>query len=390
MLRVIILMIAIAVTLPRAAASQHIDINASRKDLERAARVDSNDAAAQYNVALAYWNDKQWEDAARELRLATTIDPQFAEAYLALAYLPYAQRPKLFDEVYDDDVPDEWKGAVQQSDRDYRRAFLLDPLCDLRIAGAVLPTTQTVISGEYEWLGDFVSGLGLLRQGKYEEAYERFQRVALAFKWDRHPERTPIGLRWYRGLAAAHAERFDAAVTDFRALLDSATAEEQSGAVIHVPLRTNDYRYVLATVEQRMGHVDTAIALFQEAAETDLGLYMAHVQLARLYASQHRRADALTEWQRAVDANPDDPSLLYDLGLAQAMSGALEQSLETLQRAGELNPRDARVPYYIGRVDELLHDTSAARAAYTRFLALAPSRFAPQIADAKRRLDALP
>ncbi len=390
MSRTALFAVAAILLLPAPAFAQHIDLPASRQELERAAQKDSNDAAAHYNLALAYWNEKRWNDAERELHTAITIEPQFAEAYLALSYVPYARRSELFDEVSEDKVPAEWQDSVAQSDRNYRHAFLLDPLCDLKIAGAVLPTREMFLSGDYEWLGDFLSGLGLLRQGKYEDAYQRFERVTYAFNWDHHPERTPTEFRWYRGLAAAHAGHYDAAERDFTALLDTATAKEQGGSLIHIPLETNDYRYMLATIEQRKGDADSAIALYQGALEHDLGLYMAHVQIARLDQTAHRTADALAEYQRAVDANPGDPSLLFDLGLADAETGNLQEALAPLEQAEQLDPRDSRVPYYIGRVDEARQDVAGARAAYQRFIALAPSRYARQIADARQRLARLP
>ncbi len=43
------------------------------EELERRAKADSNDPAAHFNVALAYWNAKRWADAERSLRLAITI-----------------------------------------------------------------------------------------------------------------------------------------------------------------------------------------------------------------------------------------------------------------------------------------------------------------------------
>ena len=48
------------------------------EELERRAKADSNDAAAHFNVALAYWNAKRWADAERSLRLAITIDSRCA------------------------------------------------------------------------------------------------------------------------------------------------------------------------------------------------------------------------------------------------------------------------------------------------------------------------
>src|ERR687893_78665 len=103
--------------------AQRIKLPVGRGELEARAKQDSLDAAAHYNVALAYWNEKRFDDAERELRLAATLDPKFAEAYLALAYLPYVRRPKLWAEEEKDRVPEEWKAAMAESDRMYRRAF---------------------------------------------------------------------------------------------------------------------------------------------------------------------------------------------------------------------------------------------------------------------------
>ena len=53
------------------------------------------------------------------------------------------------------------------------------------------------------------------------------------------------------------------------------------------------------------------------------------------------------------------------------------------------NPRDARVPYYLGVVEMQLNEKDDARNALTRFIAIAPSRYERQVADAKKRLDSL-
>jgi len=69
------------------------------EELERRVQADSNDPAAHFNVALAYWNAKRWQDADHAFRTAIMLDPRFAPAYVALSYLPFAQRSSLGDEV---------------------------------------------------------------------------------------------------------------------------------------------------------------------------------------------------------------------------------------------------------------------------------------------------
>jgi tetratricopeptide (TPR) repeat protein len=172
-------------------------------------------------------------------------------------------------------------------------------------------------------------------------------------------------------------------------VLDTTAALEHSDSLIHVPLRTNDYRYVLAVIEQKSGQLDSATALYEDALDHDLGLYMAHVHLAEIAEAQHRWGDALAERERALATNPDDPSLLFDLGYLEGEVGQLDSSVTNLTRAAKLDPRDSRIVYYLGRVEEIAHDTADARAAYARFVSLAPSRYTPWIDDAQKRLAVL-
>ena len=85
----------------------------------------------------------------------------------------------------------------------------------------------------------------------------------------------------------------------------------------------------------------------------------------------------------------DDPASILELGLTLAKSGALVQGDSVLREAAARSPRDARVAYYHGVVAQARHDVPAAREAFERFLAIAPSRYAKQIADVRRRLDAM-
>lgn len=374
-------------------AAQRIRLPENLRTLEQRARADSNDPAAHYNVALAYWNERRWDDAEGALRVAVTIDPQFASAWLALSYLPYARRNQLFEEEAEGRVPAEWRDALEQSDRDYRRAMLIDPLCDLRITGSVVPTSPVVIGNDrsiWEVFGDYVAGLRMMARGDYDDAWNRFQRVVNAINGERHADRIWPSLHWWRGHAAARSERLDDAIYDFERLLFESLQEENRDSLLQIPLRTNEFRYVLAVLHQRAGRPNDAIRLYQEVLGEDVGLFMANVQMARIYESVNRWPDAIREREAAIAANPDDASLLYDLGLSFARAGRWADAERSLGQAQDLNPRDARVPYYRGIVATQRGDPTTARAHLTRFLELAPSRYESQINDARRRLEQLP
>ena len=374
--------------------AQRIKLPMALKELESRARQDSLDAAAHYNVALGYWNEKRYDEAEQELRLATALDPKFSEAYLALAYLPYARRPKLWVEEAREKVPEEWKPKIEESDRMYRRAFLVNPMVDLRIAGAVtMPRDamwETVYPGVYEF---YYQAFDDMLQGNYEQAYGRFVKL--------HRERRlagpgqaklPMSFHWFEGLAAAHTQRWAEARQKFEHLIQESIAfekKQEEEDLVRIPLRTNEYRYFLASIAHAGGNTEQALQLYRTTLENDLGLYMAHVQMANIFEAQRLYPEAIEERKRAVDANPDDPSLLTDLGVTIGKSGQFAEAEAILQRAAEANPRDAKVPFWTGLCQAEQGKREEAKASLTRFLALAPARWEKQIAMAKQRLAAL-
>lgn len=362
-------------------------------DLEAAARRDSNDAAAHYNVGVAYCAAERYDDAEREFKQAVAIEPQFAEPYLALSQLPFARRPRLFRDQYEHSVPDEWVPRLKEADHMYTRAFLIDPFVDVKIIGAVTPHDFGVNAevGEYyaEFLRDLFDGVDFFSEGKYDRAYTSFQRVYNELRVESNPGHVPNYLLWYHGIAAGHIQKYDDAIWDIQTILNRFEQAERSDSLIRVPLQTNDYRYILACLKQRAGKLQDAADLFRSALEHDAGLYMAHTRLAQLYESVQRWPVAIAERRAAVNANPDDPSLVYDLGVTLAKAAQWAQADTTLRQAMEANPRDSRVPYYLGIVEQQLGRKDEARTAFQRFLALAPSRYQAQIDNAKQRLAAL-
>ncbi|HXI19706.1 MAG TPA: tetratricopeptide repeat protein [Gemmatimonadales bacterium] len=374
-------------------AAQRIKLPVGLDELEKRVRADSNDAAAHYNVALAYWNEKRFDDAERELHTAIAIEPRFAPAHLALACLPYARTPKLWDQIFDNEVPKEMEPALEQSDREYRHAFLIDPLVDLRIIGAVTPPKPDFLDVQ-DFLGEvyalFFQGFTDCQEGNYEDCNGRFTALIREINGDKHPDRIPNSVLWYQGLAAAHLKQYDLAAERFKTLIDRnidfEKELEKKGEFSRVPLRTNEYRYTLATILAAAGKTTDAITMFHQVLNEDLGAYMAHVQLAAIYEAGRDYVHAVEERNNAVNANPDDPSLLMDLGVTLGKAGLMPQAQTKLAQAAQANPRDSRVYFWLGLADMDLGKRDEARDALTRFVALAPSRYERQITMAKDRL----
>lgn len=382
---------ALALAAPPAVAQFRLPVKVS--ELEQRAKADSNDPAAHFNVALGYWNAKRWSDVDRSLRTAITLDPRFAPAYMALHYLPYAERSRLWDEVREHRVPDEWKDRMEESAYFFRRAYMIDPLVELRSGDVVQPRSTAYLQALQDIFGehvrDYHDGLDQYFIGEYQKAYDRFARVINTIDGDRHPDRIPSNVLWWHGLASARVEKWPEAIRRFESLMERSLEPTRRDSLVHFPLRTNEFRYILAYLKQRSGQLNEAIDLYRESITNDIGLYMAHVRLAEVYETAQRLSDAITSRRNAVNANPEDASLQLDLGKTLANAGRLDDAATALGDASAANPRDPRAHFYLGLVFEQLGRKDDARNALTRFTTLAPSRYERQVTIAKQHLAAL-
>lgn len=383
-----------AITVCLLAAAQPLDAQSRARvavdSLERRALADSNDATAHYDLAMGYWERKRFDDAERSLRQALALAPQYADAALALGLVGEARgeaywrkRVKEFG----------WPAVVeeqQEAGRLYRRAFLLNPLVELRLLGKAkaFRGTLAVVDGRmvirmapwYE--NDLVRAINDFRQGRYERALTRLQELYDDERAGTDAAGLGESVLWHHGLAAAHLGRFEMAVHDFALLTGRAVARENTGSSEGLPLEANAYRFVLATMYFMAGRSEAALQTFHRALEFDLGLYQAHMQVARIHEAAGRWDEAIAAWRSAIDVNGDDPTLEIDLGAALARGGRLDDAATQLIQAADRNPRDARAPYLLALVSRQLGRQDAARQAFARFLAIAPSRFAEQIAEA--------
>lgn len=377
---------------PTLAAQGRIRLPVGLGELEQRVRTDSSDAAAHYNVALGYWNAKRYEEVERELQVALAIEPRFAPAHLALAYLPFARRPRLWDDIYKRNRPDSIVRLVNEWRGHERAALLIDPLVNLAIIGATRPGKDVrwdMYEGARDYYDIFYQGYDDIEQGRYDDAYYNFNRLLEMYREQisRDPKRAPEEWIWWRALAASRVpEKFEIAIDDFQELLARSVGRERSDTVYHVPLNTNEIRYFIATVHHRAGKNDEAVRLYREVLGNDIGMYMANVKLADLFEGQRRYPEAIVERQNAISTNPDDPSLHLDLGITLGKSGEFAKAIAELEVAAESAPRDPRPAFWLGIAHLQVNNRDAAKTQFTRFVEMAPSRMGPQVAMARQRL----
>ncbi|HWA16648.1 MAG TPA: tetratricopeptide repeat protein, partial [Gemmatimonadales bacterium] len=304
---------------------------------------------------------------------------------------PYARRDKLWKEEDDGKVPVEWQPVLEEAWRLRREAFLIDPMVDLKPVALMIPPTATFgLSNRQKNVYTYLmNGFGSFWVGDYATAAAFFKELTGSATEDQHNQFGSWFL-WYEALAAAHNADYPRAIANVEILKKRAEADiEQSGGASLAFSNANHYRYTLATLLHLAGRDKEAVPLLEEVLTVDAGLYYGHSRLATIYADQRQTRASLEERRRAIITNPDNPVLLYDLGEALARAGELNEAYTVLQNARKANPRNARAHYIFGWVAQQVNDKAAAREAYTTFLAMAPSRFESQKAEATKRLATL-
>ena len=374
---------------PIMSSTPRIRMSVPVEQLRAAALRDSNDAAAHYELGLGYFSRNCLNQAERSFRTAIAIEPRFPAAYVALAFLPYARQPSLWSRPPIGATSEGVDRTLEESFRLRRHAVLLDPLVDLRVMNAVLPPVITYTRTPRETA--IVVGIRMVMDGNYQLSLTRFADYLKENARARTPEQPPNAFFYFRGMARAQLGQLDSAIVDFDQLLAFSLSQEQSdSASLQLVSGSNQYRHILATLLLKAGNLDRAEREFREAVEADLGLFIAHVHLAQIHERRGNWDLALEERRRALETNPEDASLLIDLGITFFKAGRLAGADSALASAEQLLPRNYRVAYYQGLVAMQQNEPPRARAAFRRFLVLVPSRFGAQAQEVQRLLSQLP
>ena len=345
--------------------------------LEKAAQQDSNDAGAHYTLALGYWGENRLDEAERSLREAILVEPQYAPAYLALAYLPYGRRPSLWREQTSGRLTDSLRQVLRESFRLRGLAFQLDPLVDLRIVGALTEGFRSTSSSRA-----YRNALRAFGEGEYGVAYMLLD--SLRRNWIRHVNVPLEELIWLHGLAALQISANVPAIDDFQNLLRR--LENQENRDPTMAFLANDFRYLLALAKARSGQPADAIDLYKRILTIDLSFYMAHLQMARLYQGFGMLEQAVTEAQRAADLVPENSSVQTELGRLLVEIGRPKEAAGVFEAGLLANPRDFRASYELGRALDKAGEPEKAREAFERFLTLVPSLYKAWIEEAQARL----
>ena len=85
------------------------------------------------------------------------------------------------------------------------------------------------------------------------------------------------------------------------------------------------------------------------------------------------REAVVTEYEKLVQKNPQDPQLRHLLGFAEQLQGQLAQARQNYEKSRQLQPENPGLERDLGRLYGEIGDFSASRNAFDRALALEPS-----------------
>ncbi|MDH3402952.1 MAG: tetratricopeptide repeat protein [Acidobacteriota bacterium] len=122
-----------------------------------------------------------------------------------------------------------------------------------------------------------------------------------------------------------------------------------------------------------LGRLEDSQRAFAEAVRLDAGLAAAWLDLAFLQLENGQPAAGLATLRRAVAAVPDDDRLRYGLGRALILGNELAAARASLERALELNPRNALAANDLAALCEHLGEPERALELYRQAARLDPA-----------------
>lgn len=136
----------------------------------------------------------------------------------------------------------------------------------------------------------------------------------------------------------------------------------------HVRARNN-----LGVVYDRMGRREDALAEYLRAEELDPDDVLLQCNIAAAQASLGQYREAEARLLRALQSDPKSADARENLGLVFFKKGLYPQAAEELRRATELDPERASAYFYLGEALNRMNDVDRALEALERSVELRPN-----------------
>jgi len=229
-------------------------------------------------------------------------------------------------------------------------------------------------------------GIAAFQQGRYSEALPKLKDAV------KNPSDTSAAI--FLGLteaalgnckdalpALAHVESKDPALVRLSQLAVSkcysASGDIAKAASVLQILQNRfpndpDILYAIAKLHMKAFN-NTTLAMFQRTPSS----YRVHELSAEIFEVEDRYSDAITEYRKAIELNPNAPELHYRLGRAMLLEShsadALATATSEFQSELKLSPEDSSCEFQLGQIAQVQGDTAAAKSHFERALQLSPN-----------------
>jgi tetratricopeptide (TPR) repeat protein len=139
-------------------------------------------------------------------------------------------------------------------------------------------------------------------------------------------------------------------------------------------------------IYEQMEDMFNAKKAYGKALEENLAYWPAHVRLARLASIQQEHAEALQEYDQAVQLADMEPTVHFDYGIALLRAEKAAEAEREFRRTIELEPMFALAHFNLGLALDQQGKRDDAVATYRTYLARAPRKQARMINLAKQRV----
>jgi tetratricopeptide (TPR) repeat protein len=121
--------------------------------------------------------------------------------------------------------------------------------------------------------------------------------------------------------------------------LDRALRESQK-AIAQGPQAPQPH-YIMALIARAQHRIEDAISEFEKVRQVDPNDVATNVNLGQLYAQQKKYKEATTAFRRAIAAEPYNETALYNLGILLTRTGSKEEGRQLIQRFQQFRDRGA-------------------------------------------------
>lgn len=205
-------------------------------------------------------------------------------------------------------------------------------------------------------------GLAYLKQEAHGRALPLFERVVAI---DPHHYQA----RQLLALCRVYTGRLLPAIRDLEALRSANPDDQQVLFLLGLAyLKKGDAEAAKSTFDKMFalagpartqmffGKASYEAALFPQAEESFLEVFRldsdfpgVHLELGKVYITEHRADDAIRELQTALKKDPNDQEANYFLGSVLVQAGRFSEGVPYLERAKELNPESWAACFYLGK-----------------------------------------